>query len=336
MLQFLARRAVIAIPTTLIALVLVFLAIRVVPNNPVLARFGQHAVPEKVAEEMARQGWDQPLFVQLGRFLHGLVLHGELGDSFFFPESVVEGLRRTFPATVELTLAAIVIAVPLGIIAGISAAVWHNRLPDYFCMTISLLGVSVPVFFLGLCLLYIFPAMPPGWRLPPGAIFDRTTEFIALESTLRGRWDVLGASLAHLCLPALALSTIPMAYIARVTRSSMLEILSADFVRTARAKGSPPWRVVLRHAFPNASLPVVNIGGLQFGQLLSGAVLTESVFNWPGLGRYIVQAVQHSDYNAVQGGTLLVAFVFVGTNLAVDALFAYLDPRVRLDGTAHG
>lgn len=335
MLQYLARRAALAIPTTLIALVLVFLAIRVVPNNPVLARFGQHAVPEKVAEEMARQGWDQPLYVQLGQFLRGL-LRGELGDSFFYPESVAEGLRRTFPATVELTLAAIAIAVPLGILAGISAAVWRNRLPDYLCMTVSLLGVSVPVFFLGLCLLYIFPQMPPGWRLPPGTIFDRSTEFVALESTLRGRWDVLGASLAHLCLPALALSTIPMAYIARITRSSMLEVLSADFVRTARAKGNPPWRVVLRHAFPNAALPVVNIGGLQFGQLLSGAVLTESVFNWPGLGRYIVQAVQHSDYNAVQGGTLLAATVFVATNLAVDALFALLDPRVRLEEATHG
>lgn len=335
MLQYLARRAALAIPTTLIALVLVFLAIRVVPNNPVLARFGQHAVPEKVAEEMARQGWDQPLYVQLGQFLRGL-LRGELGDSFFYPESVADGLSRTFPATVELTLAAIAIAVPLGILAGISAAVWRNRLPDYLCMTVSLLGVSVPVFFLGLCLLYIFPQMPPGWRLPPGTIFDRSTEFVALESTLRGRWDVLGASLAHLCLPALALSTIPMAYIARITRSSMLEVLSADFVRTARAKGNPPWRVVLRHAFPNAALPVVNIGGLQFGQLLSGAVLTESVFNWPGLGRYIVQAVQHSDYNAVQGGTLLAATVFVATNLAVDALFALLDPRVRLEEATHG
>lgn len=336
MLVFLARRAAIAVPTTLVALVLVFVSIRVVPNNPVLARFGQHAVPEKVAEEMARQGWDQPLVVQLGRFLRDLTFHGELGDSFFYPESVLEGLRRTFPATVELTVAALVIALPLGIVAGIAAAVWRNRLPDYATMTISLLGVSVPVFFLGLCLLYLFPQMPPGWRLPPGTVFDRSTEFVAIESALRGRWDVLGAALAHLCLPAVALSTIPMAYVARITRSSMLEVLSADYVRTARAKGNPPWRVILRHAFPNASLPVVNIGGLQIGQLLSGAVLTESVFNWPGLGRYIVQAVQHSDYNAVQGGTLLVAIVFVCANLAVDALFAVMDPRVRLGDAAYG
>ena len=228
------------------------------------------------------------------------------------------------------------IALPVGILAGVAAAVWRNRLPDYLCMSGSLLGVSVPVFFLGICLLYAFPNMPPGWRLPPGLHFSRSTEFVVIESLLRGQLGVFLAAVQHLILPALALSTIPTAYVARITRSSMLDVLAADYVRTARAKGAPPWRVVMRHALPNASIPIANIGGLQVAQLLSGAVLTESVFNWPGLGRYLVQAVQQSDYNVVQGGTLLVAGVFVLVNLLIDLLYAVLDPRVRSEEAQHG
>lgn len=336
MIQFLARRTVLAVPTTLAAVMLVFLAIRVVPNNPALARFGQHAVPEQVQEEMARQGWDRPLLVQLGDFTRNLLLKGDLGESFFYPESVAAGLARTFPATVELALAALCLALPCGVLAGVAAAVWRNRWPDYLCMSGSLLGVSIPVFFLGICLLYAFPNMPPGWRLPPGTFFARTTEFIVFESLLRGRFDIFLQALQHLCLPALALSTIPTAYVARITRSSMLDVLEADYVRTARAKGVTPPRVTFRHALPNASIPIANIGGLQVAQLLSGAVLTESVFNWPGLGRYLVQAVQQSDYNVVQGGTLLIAGVFVLVNLFIDLLYAWLDPRVRSEGVGHG
>lgn len=336
MIQFLARRTVLAVPTTLAAVMLVFLAIRVVPNNPALARFGQHAVPEQVQEEMARQGWDRPLLVQLGDFVRNLLLKGDLGESFFYPESVAAGLARTFPATVELALAALCLALPCGVLAGVAAAVWRNRWPDYLCMSGSLLGVSIPVFFLGICLLYAFPTMPPGWRLPPGTYFARTTEFIVFESLLRGRFDIFLQALQHLCLPALALSTIPTAYVARITRSSMLDVLEADYVRTARAKGVRPPRVTFRHALPNASIPIANIGGLQVAQLLSGAVLTESVFNWPGLGRYLVQAVQQSDYNVVQGGTLLIAAVFVLVNLFIDLLYAWLDPRVRSEGAGHG
>lgn len=329
MIVFFTRRLVAAALTVLVALVLVFLLVRLLPNNPVLARFGQHADPQRVVQAMQRQGYDQPLAVQLRTFLTGLFTRGDLGESFFVNESVTAGLRRTFPATVELSFVALVLALPLGISAGIAAAIWRNRWPDYLCMTGSLLGVSIPVFFLGICLLFAFPGMPIGRRIPAGMWFDSQTGFVLFESLFRGRWDVFTAALRHVCLPAIALSTIPAAIVARITRSSMLEVLSADYVRTSRAKGANPWRVVWRHALPNAAIPVTNIAGLQAGQLLAGAVLTESVFDWPGLGRYLVTAVQLSDYNVVQGGVLLVATVFVLLNLVLDVVYLWLDPRFR-------
>ncbi|MBX7167017.1 MAG: ABC transporter permease [Pirellulales bacterium] len=336
MIVFLLRRAAQVVLTTLVALVLVFIAIRLLPNNPVLARFGQHAVPDQVAAEMARQGWDRPLPEQLAAFVSRLVRDGDLGESFFYPERVTAGLARTFPATVELALAALLVALPIGIGAGVAAAVWRNRWPDFVCTSGSLLGVSVPVFFLGICLMSVFRDLPTGRRLPPGASFVGTTQFIALESLLRGQFDVFLSALEHLLLPALALATIPASLVARVTRAAMIEVLAADYVRTARAKGGSPLRVVLHHAFPNAAIPVANIAALQAGQLLSGAVLTESVFDWPGLGRHLVQAVQVSDFSVVQGGVLLVAAVFVVVNVAADALYAVLDPRVRGSGEIDG
>ena len=330
MIRFLVGRLAQALATTLVAIVVVFIAIRTLPTNPVLARAGRHAVPQQIQAEMARQGWDRPILVQAGDFLRKFLTSGELGNSFFIPaESVSEGLWRTFPATIELALAALVLAIPIGVLAGIAAAVWRNRPPDYLCMIGSLLGVSVPVFFLGICLMLVFTDMPTGRRMPFGINFTSHTGFVVLESIFRGRFDVTAAALRHLALPALALSSIPMAVIARITRSSMLEVLSADYVRTARAKGASLWRVVMRHALPNASIPVANIAGLQIGFLLGGAVLTETVFDWPGLGRHLVTAVQKSDYNVVQGCTLLIAVLFVSINLLLDVVYVWLDPRVR-------
>lgn len=330
---YLIRRVLISVPTALVAVLIVFVAIRVVPNNPALAAFGQHAVPEKVAAEMQRRGWDQPVWVQLGQFLRSFATSGDLGESFFYPESVLDGLRRTFPATVELALAASLIAVPIGVLLGIAAAVWRGRWPDAMCTVGSLLGVSVPVFFLGILLRYWFTGLPTGRRLPLGMGFETATGFVLLESLWQGRFDVFAAGVRHLILPAVALSTIPMAIITRITRSAMLDVLASDYIRTARAKGSAAWRVVLRHAFPNASIPVVTISGLQVGYLLSGAVLTETVFDWPGLGRYLVDAVLKSDYAVVQGATLLIATVFVAVNLLIDLCYVLLDPCLRGGGT---
>ncbi len=332
MTRYLIRRLGHAVATVAAALLLVFLAVRVLPNNPVLARYGQHATPGKVAEEMQRHGWDAPLATQAWRFVKGLLTQGDLGESFVLNpgESVASILSRTLPATIELTLAAMVLAVPLGVSAGIVSAVWRNRWPDLICMSAALVGVSVPVFFLGICMLSIFSNMPTGLRIPATLDYEFHTGFYLLEALLRGRFDIFAIAVRQICLPAAALATIPMAVIARITRGAMLEVLSADYIRTARAKGASAWRVVFRHALPNAAVPIVNIAGFQLGLLLSGAVLTETVFSWPGLGREMVNAVKSSDYAIVQGGALVVAAVFVLINLVLDILYVVLDPRIRL------
>jgi peptide/nickel transport system permease protein len=274
--------------------------------------------------------------VQLGDYLRRVIVEADLGQSLVRPiESVSEELATRFPATVELALAAMLIALPLGILAGVVAAVWRNRWPDYLCMSGSLIGVSVPVFFLGICLMSVSELalgdhFPIGRRLPIGVHFESFTGLFVLESFVRGDWAVLGEALRHLFLPALALSSIPAAVIARLTRSSMLEVLDADYVRTARAKGTSRRRAVFRHALPNAAIPIANIAGLQASTLLTGAVLTETVFNWPGVGTYLVGAVQENDYTVVQGSMLLVATIFAVTNLLLDVLYAWLDPRVRI------
>ena len=332
MTAYISRRLFQAAITMLVAVSLVFIAMRILPGNPFLAQFGQHPDAEQIAKLKVEYGWDLPIHQQLGRFFWGLATTGDLGKSIARSnENVTDELKRRVPATIELTLAAIAIAIPLGIAAGIAAAVWRNRFPDFLCMFAALVGVSVPVFFLGICLRAMFTNMPIGFRLPAYVFdFEPVTGLYILDTIIQGRFDLLGPAIRHLCLPAVALSSIPMAIIARITRSSMLEVLSSDFVRTARAKGSPHWRIVLRHALPNASVPIVNIAGLQIGLLLSGAVLTETVFDWPGLGKYIVDAVKENDYVIVQAGALVIAVIFVLTNLIVDLLYVWLDPRIRL------
>lgn len=336
MIGFVARRAAQAAATMLVAVVLIFIAVRILPGNPVLSKFGQHVDPAQVAKLKAEQGWDRPILVQLVDFFRQLLTTGSLGESLARSNESVSGeLRHRVPATLELTLAAMLIAVPMGVAAGVLAAVRRNRFLDYFCMTGSLLGVSVPVFFLGICLRALFPNMPPSFRLPPGVLdFEPLTGLYVLDTLLRGRFDLIGPAITHLCLPAIALSSIPMSIIARITRASMLDVLSSDYIRTAWAKGCAPPRTVLGHALPNAAVPVVNMVGLQIGLLLSGAVLTETVFDWPGLGKYMVDALLVNDYVVVQAGALVIATMFVGLNLLLDLLFAWLDPRIRQ--LAHG
>lgn len=332
MIAFLLRRLAQAALAIVVAVSLIFLAIRILPGNPLLAQFGQHTDPEQMAKIRAEQGWDRPLLVQLGDFFWEVATTGNLGNSIARSHAnVSEELARRIPATIELSIAALLIALPLGVALGIAAAVWRNRWPDFLCTTSSLIGVSVPVFFLGICLKAVLTGMPSSNRLPLGTDFQSASGFVLPEALFSGRLDVFLQGLLHICLPAIALSSIPLAIVARITRSSMLEVLSADYVRTARAKGGSAWRVVLRHAFPNASVPVANIAGLQVGLLLSGAVLTETVFNWPGLGTYIVKAVQESDYVVVQACALVVAVLFVAMNLMVDVLHLWLDPRLRSD-----
>jgi len=334
LLRYVLTRLLWAIPTALGSVLLVFAALRSLPNNPAIGMFGQHAVPEQIVRAMSQHGWDRPLPEQMLVFLRQLLWHGDLGRSFFTGESVSAELFRRVPATLELAGLALLIAFPLGVLAGVTAAVFRGRWPDHLCMTGALLGVSVPIFFLGICLLGILTQMPTGRRLPIGMDFPRTSEFIFLESLIQGRLDISRLALWHLCLPALALSTIPLAFFARVTRNALLEVLHADYIRTARAMGHSWLRVIWRQALPNAMIPLVSIAGLQVGTLLSGAVLTETVFSWPGLGRYLVEGIQRSDYNVVQGSTLVIAVSFVLVNLIVDVLQAWLDPRVRLGDAA--
>jgi peptide/nickel transport system permease protein len=330
---YLTRRVLHAAVTLVVAVALVFIAMRVLPGNPLLARFGQHPDARQMEALRREHGWDRPVLMQLGQFFWQVATTGDLGRSLARTNvSVSRELRQRIPATVELTVAALGLAIPLGIAAGIAAAVWRNRWPDRLSMAASLIGVSIPVFFLAIVLRSVLTGLPTSQRLPPWVLdFEPLTGLYLLDTLLRGRPDLFGLAVQHLLLPAVVLSTVPMAVIARITRSSMLEVLSADFIRTARAKGAGLWRVVLRHALPGAAVPVTNIAGLQVGLLLSGAVLTETVFDWPGLGQYLASAViGDKDYVAVQAASIVIAAMFVSLNLVLDVVYVWLDPRIRL------
>lgn len=328
---YLVRRTGQAIVTLVVAVVLVFVAVRLLPGNPLLTRFGQHVDPAQLEKLRVEQGWDRPIHRQLFEFVWQVATTGSLGESLMRSNaSVAKELSERVPATIELALAALTIAIPVGLTAGVLASVRRGGWLDRVLMSGSLLGVSVPVFFIGICLRGLFPSMPAGFRLPLDVVdFEPWTGLYALDAVLQGRWEIAYQTLRHLCLPAVALSTIPTSLIARVTRSSMLEVLKADFLRTARAKGASRFSIVVRHAFRNAAVPITDMIGLQTGLLLSGAVLTETVFDWPGLGKYVVDALLTNDYVVVQAGGIVVATMFVTLNLALDLIYLLLDPRLR-------
>ncbi|MDX1946114.1 MAG: ABC transporter permease [Pirellulaceae bacterium] len=333
MIGYLLRRTLHAVITIVVAVSLIFVAMRLLPGNPLLARFGQHPDAVQMAELQKEYGWDQPLPTQLVKFFWQVLTTGDLGRSIARTNvKVSDELARRIPATVELTTAALLLAIPLGVAAGCAAAVWRGRWPDRLSMAASLLGVSIPVFFLAICLREVFTFLPTSQRLPANNFeFVPLTGLYLVDTLLRGRLDWFASAVLHLALPALVLATVPMAVIARITRSSMLEVLSADFIRTARAKGAGLWRVVLRHALPGAAVPITNIAGLQVGLLLSGAVLTETVFDWPGIGQYLVAAIlRDKDYIAVQAVAIVIAAMFVTLNLLLDLTYVWLDPRIRV------
>ena len=331
MATYALRRLLQALPVLFGVIVIAFFAVRWTPGGPALTVLGEKATAEKIAEINERYGWDQPVLVQFGDYL-GDIVTGDLGRSFRTNRLVTSELARRVPATIELALAAMILAVLLGVPAGIIASLKPGRALDTATMSGALIGVSFPVFFLGLLLLMAFPSMPGGGRLPPTADIDSITGLYTLDSLLQGNGAAFWQVLRNLTLPAITLATVPLAVIARMTRSSMLEVLSDDYVRTARAKGLSKWHVVLRHALRNAAVPIVTIIGLNVGTLLAGAVLTETVFQWPGLGSYIVEAVQFKDYNVLQASLLVAASGFVLVNLLVDCSYAWIDPRVRVAG----
>ncbi|MCM1981887.1 ABC transporter permease [Lyngbya confervoides] len=312
---------------------LVFGLLHLIPGDPAVTLLGDRATPEQIEALRDRLGLNQPLPLQYLAFL-GRVIRLDLGTSIFTGVPIWEEIRRYWPATLELALAAMAIAVMIGIPLGVIAAVQQHRWVDQIAMVASLLGVSMPVYWLGLLLVYGFAVhlqwLPPSGRLGIETPWVPQTGFLMLDALIQGNGAVLWDGAKHLVLPAVTLSTIPLATLGRMTRSTMVETLSQDYIRTARAKGVAEGWVVVRHGLKNALLPVVTLMGLEFGTLLGGAILTETIFSWPGIGTWIYDGILQRDYPVVQGGVLFVACVFVIVNLFVDLSYQLLDPRIRL------
>ncbi|MCX8118942.1 MAG: ABC transporter permease [Desulfobacterota bacterium] len=314
---------------------LVFLMLRFIPGDPAQLLVGEFASPQEVQKIREKLGLDRSYPYQYAIYLRHL-LSGDLGVSIRSNVPVVEEMLTRFLATAELSIAAILISSLVGVLAGVISSVRKYSIFDYASMVMALIGISMPIFWLGLMLMYLFSVklgmLPMMGRMTMGADYSAITGLVVLDSLLSGNFPLFIDSLRHLILPAFTLATIPMAIIARMTRSSMLEVLSKDYIRTARAKGLGPGAVIFKHALKNAFLPVLTVIGLNFGILLGGAVLTETIFSWPGLGRYVVDSLLARDYPAVQGCILFFAVIMVLVNLAVDILYFYLDPRLRVNG----
>jgi len=337
MARFVADRIVRLIGVLLAVTVLSFLFVHAIPGDPVALRLGEHASPIEIARLRADLGLDKSWFVQLARYA-GALARGDLGASVFDAQPVRDTLARDFPATVELSLAAMLVAIVIGIPAGVLAAVHRGSALDAIAMSLVLLGVSIPVFWLGWVLVYVFAVLPAlhgvnlfpiSGRLSLTDAVPLRTHLVVLDALLAGRPLAALDALRHLVLPALTLGTIPLAIVAKITRTAMTETLGSDYVRTARAKGLSERAVVYGHALRNALLPILTVLGLQTGLLLGGAVLTESVFAWPGVGRLAFDAIANRDMPLLNGCLLLFALVFVVVNTGVDVLYAAADPRVR-------
>ena len=350
MIRYIIRRLITVIPTLLGVSILIFLFLRLIPGDPAVAMLGEHAAEENVARIREQLGLNRPLFLdresleegdaggffdsQYIRYL-GRLVRGDLGESIHRRVPIAETLKERFPATAELAIASMTIGALLGVVAGIVSAARRNSIVDVGTMLGSLAGVSIPIYWLGLMMIMIFAVMlgwlPAGGRLDPAIDLETVTNFYVIDSIITGNMEALVDSLKHLALPAIALATHPMSIIARMTRSSMLESLQEDYVRTAHAKGLRERVVLFRHALRNALLPVVTIIGLQTGSLLAGAILTETIFSWPGIGKWVYDAILARDYPIVQGGTLVIAIIFVFVNLLVDVSYGFLDPRIQYE-----
>jgi len=332
--RYAIKRFLTIVPVLIGVSCIVFSFTHLIPGDPAVAMLGERATPQRVAEVRAQLGLDEPLYTQYFIYV-GKILRGDLGASILRGDPVLRDLVRRFPATVELATSAILIAILVGVPMGIISAVWRNSFFDGVSRLVALAGVSMPIFWLGLMLAWCFGVvlgwLPTGFRLGTDVTLVTVTNFNILDSLLTKNPAALVSSLRHLILPAIALSTIPMAVIARMTRASLLEVLSQDYIRTAESKGLPQRSVILRHAMRNALLPVMTVTGLQVGRLLAGAILTETIFSWPGIGLWIYESIQARDYPIVQGATLFIATIFVMVNLLTDVLYASVDPRIKYD-----
>jgi peptide/nickel transport system permease protein len=320
------------IPVLIGMSLIVFSIVRFIPGDPARTILGTKASPEAIANLHEQLGLDKPFFVQYVAYIKDLVT-GDLGTSIRTNTPINEEIWTALAATAELTIVAMIFAVVIGLNAGIISAWFRNSLFDYVIMVVALIGISMPIFWLGLMLQWKF-AVDLGWlptngrediRHPINAI----THFFLIDTLIQGNFNQFMAAIKHLLLPAVALGTIPMAMIARMTRSSMLDVMGSDYIRTARAKGQKMFLVVYRHALKNAFIPILTVIGFESGLLLGGAILTETIFGWPGIGRYIYDAIQARDYPVIQSGILVIATIFVLINLTVDLLYAVFDPRIK-------
>jgi peptide/nickel transport system permease protein len=334
-LRFVVRRLFLLIPILIGLSILVFFWIRALPGSPAEAILGERATPESIAQARDQYGLDDPLYVQYWRYVQ-TVGSGDLGTSIASHRAITDELRERFPATIELALTAMLFATVVGVPLGFFAAKRHGGVFDHSSLFFSLIGVSIPIFFLAILLKWLF-AVKLGWLPSVGRqdvliTAEHPTNFYVLDGIVTGNWNAAWDAVKHLVLPALALATIPLAIIARITRASVLDVQNEDYVRTARAKGLAPRTVDRRHVLRNAMLPVTTIIGLQVGLLLSGAILTETVFAFPGVGSWLQEAIENRDYPVLQGGILFVAIIVVVVNLLVDISYGLLNPRVRLAG----
>ncbi len=333
MVVYFLKKLIVVLPTFFGVTLVAFVFIRTLPGDPVMLMAGERGMsPERHAELMAEMGFDKPILVQYGLYLKQLAT-GDFGTSIITKQPVLKEFVTLFPATVELSICAMIIAVFFGLPAGMIAATRRGSAFDHTVMTGALTGYSMPIFWWGLLLIIFFSGIL-GWTPVSGRIsmlyfFEPVTGFMLIDSLLSGQDGALTSALSHLILPAIVLGTIPLAVIARQTRSAMLEVLSEDYVRTARAKGLGPLRVIGLHALRNAMIPVITVIGLQVGVLFAGAILTETIFSWPGIGKWMVDSIFRRDYPAVQGGLLLIAAIVMIVNLGVDLLYGLINPQIR-------
>jgi len=332
MLKYIIKRILMLIPVLLGVSIIVFLIMRVFSPDPAPIVLGQHATQQAVETWRQANGLNDPIILQYFHFITGAVT-GDMGTSYYTKAPVLQEILSRFPATIELALVAIILAAIFGILIGVISAVKKNSIFDNAGMFIALIGVSMPIFWLGILLIILFSGtlhwLPSSGRINPMLQPAGVTGFYLIDSLIAGDMEAFADALQHLVLPAVALAMYSMAIIARMSRSSMLETLQQDYIRTARAKGVSEGRVIRKHALRNGLIPIVTVIGLQLGSLLGGAVLTETVFSWPGIGAYTVTCILKSDFPVVQGVVLLIATVFVLVNLVVDVIYAFLDPRIK-------
>ncbi|MFZ1727074.1 MAG: ABC transporter permease subunit [Albidovulum sp.] len=333
MLKYILSRLLTFLPTFFGVTLIAFSFIRLLPGDPIIVMAGERGVSDERYAELVKQfGFDRPLIAQYGDYLWGVV-HGNLGQSFVTKKPVWDEFFALFPATLELSICAMIFAVALGLPAGVIAAVNRGKFFDRALMSTALVGYSMPIFWWALLLIIVVSGWmgltPVSGRMSLMFYFDTPTGFMLIDSLLSGQKGAFGSALHHLILPTIVLGTIPLAVIARQTRSAMLEVLSEDYIRTARAKGLAPFRVNGVHALRNALIPVITVIGLSVGTLLAGAILTETIFSWPGIGKWMVDSIFRRDYPVVQGGLLLIAVMVMIVNLTVDVLYGYINPKIR-------